>query len=52
MMQDWADYLDKIKESNWLPAPSGEFDLVLRVYWPSMGALTGDWNPPPVKRVK
>ena len=42
----------KIKESNWLPAPSGDFDLVLRVYWPSMAVLTGEWNPPPVKRVK
>ncbi len=42
----------KDKESNWLPAPEGSFDLVLRAYWPMHEALTGDWNPPAVKRVK
>ena len=42
----------KDKDSNCLPAPNGEFDLVLRAYWPSMEVLTGQWNPPPVKRVK
>jgi hypothetical protein len=42
----------KDKESNWLPAPSGDFDLVLRAYWPMLSVLTGDWNPPPVKRLQ
>jgi len=42
----------KDKESNWLPAPQGDFDLVLRAYWPMFEVLTGDWNPPAVKRVK
>jgi hypothetical protein len=42
----------KDKESNWLPAPSGKFDMVLRAYWPMMGAITGEWNPPPVKRIE
>ncbi len=42
----------KDKESNWLPAPSGDFDLILRVYWPMPEALTGGWNPPAVKRVQ
>ena len=42
----------KDKESNWLPAPEGSFDLVLRAYWPMHEALTGDWNPPAVKRVQ
>ncbi len=42
----------KDKESNWLPAPKGDFDLVLRLYWPRLEVLTGDWNPPAVKRVK
>ncbi len=41
----------KNKESNWLPAPSDDFDMVLRAYWPMMEVLTGDWNPPPVKRI-
>jgi hypothetical protein len=40
------------KESNWLPAPEGYFDLVLRAYWPMHEVLIGDWNPPAVKRVK
>jgi hypothetical protein len=39
------------KESNWLPAPKGNFDLVLRAYWPMHEVLIGDWNPPAVKRV-
>jgi len=42
----------KDKESNWLPAPEGDFDLVLRAYWPMYEVLTGGWNPPAVKRVK
>ncbi len=42
----------KDKESNWLPAPKGNFDLVLRAYWPMLEVLTGGWNPPAVKRVK
>lgn len=34
------------KESNWLPAPSGAFELVLRQYWPQESALNGSWVPP------
>jgi len=41
----------KDKESNWLPAPPGDFDLVLRAYWPTLEVLTGGWNPSAVKRV-
>ncbi len=40
------------KESNWLPAPSGEFNLTMRVYAPKPQALDGRWNPPVVKKVK
>ena len=43
------------KEANWLPAPRGEFKLVLRVYGPSKeqpSILDGSWEPPPVKRVE
>jgi hypothetical protein len=39
----------KDHESNWLPAPADDFNLVLRLYWPRMEILTGEWNPPPVK---
>lgn len=42
----------KDKESKWLPAPKGNFDLILRAYWPMLEVLTGGWNPPAVKRVK
>jgi hypothetical protein len=38
------------KEANWLPAPKTPFNLTLRMYAPKSEALTGKWNPPPVKR--
>ena len=41
-------------ESNWLPAPDGEFTLMLRLYWPNKdrpSILDGSWNPPPVEAV-
>lgn len=38
------------KESNWLPAPKGPFQMVLRLYWPKPDALNGTWKAPqPVK---
>jgi hypothetical protein len=43
------------KEPNWLPAPSGAFNVTLRMYWPRTGApsiLDGSWKPPAVTRVK
>lgn len=42
------------KEANWLPAPDGEFILMMRLYWPSdtpPTILDGSWTPPPVKRL-
>ncbi len=39
------------RRSNWLPAPAGRFDLVLRLYWPGGDVLTGEWIPPAVKRI-
>lgn len=43
------------RASNWLPAPAGEFNLTLRMYWPADAApsiLDGSWTPPGVKRVE
>lgn len=40
------------KETNWLPAPKGPFNLTMRLYAPGSDALTGKWNPPPVTRVQ
>ncbi|MFJ2931439.1 DUF1254 domain-containing protein [Streptomyces sp. NPDC087219] len=38
------------RESNWLPAPAGSFNVFLRLYWPQQPALTGDWTPPALRR--
>ena len=38
------------REANWLPAPKGAFNVLLRMYGPKAEALTGRWNPPPVTR--
>ena len=40
------------KETNWLPAPRGPYNLTMRVYAPKSDALTGKWNPPPVVKVQ
>lgn len=37
--------------SNWLPSPSGEFSITMRVYLPSKRYLDGQWWPPSVKRL-
>jgi len=34
------------KEANWLPAPKGQFYMVMRLYWPKPDALNGTWTPP------
>lgn len=36
--------------ANWLPAPSGNFVLMLRMYWPKKPVLRGTWAPPAVTR--
>jgi hypothetical protein len=43
------------KEANWLPAPKGEFALMMRLYWPKEkdpSILDGTWKPPAVRPVK
>jgi hypothetical protein len=49
-----AESPGKDKEANWLPAPSGKFALVMRIYSPlntPPSILDGTWTPPPAKRV-
>ncbi|WP_315986497.1 DUF1254 domain-containing protein [Microvirga sp. Mcv34] len=43
------------KEDNWLPAPKGDMNLMLRLYWPretTPSILNGTWKPPMVERVE
>jgi hypothetical protein len=40
------------RESNWLPAPAGNFILWLRVYIPGQTILDGEYEVPPINKVK
>jgi hypothetical protein len=45
----------KDKEANWLPAPKGDFILMLRMYWPKdtpPSIIDGSWNPPAVRQIQ
>ena len=42
----------KDKEANWLPAPTGQFNLVLRTYLPSANIQEQSWTPPPLGKAK
>jgi hypothetical protein len=42
------------REANWLPAPKGDFVLMLRMYWPketSPSILNGSWKVPSIAKV-
>jgi hypothetical protein len=39
------------KAANWLPAPSGKFVLMARLYWPKPEAVSGVWTMPGVQKV-
>jgi len=41
----------KNKEANWLPAPAGDFNILLRVYWPKEEMINGSWTPPAVNKI-
>ncbi|QHO75778.1 hypothetical protein ACH79_27360 [Bradyrhizobium sp. CCBAU 051011] len=44
----------KDKESNWLPAPAGDFVLMLRMYWPQEtdpSIINGTWTVPGARKV-
>lgn len=38
-------------EANWLPAPPGEFSLMLRLYLPAAEVTDGRWRPPVIERL-
>jgi hypothetical protein len=38
------------KAKNWLPAPTGGFILMLRMYYPDDAVINGSWKPPGVRR--
>jgi hypothetical protein len=42
----------KDRESNWLPAPAGDFNLAMRLYAPKAEIRDGRWAPPAIKRVQ
>ena len=39
------------RRSNWLPAPAGGFNLIMRLYHPKPAVLDGTWTPPALVRV-
>jgi hypothetical protein len=39
----------RARQSNWLPAPPGPFELVMRLYAPQPGATDGSWAPPKIE---
>lgn len=39
------------RESNWLPAGNGPFNLTIRLYWPEEAILNGSWHPPALQRL-
>lgn len=50
VQRDWPG---PAKQANWLPAPPGEFNLTLRLYWPrdkNPSILDGTWQPPAVTK--
>ena len=39
------------QDANWLPVPEGEFNMVLRMYWPDESFLQGQWQLPVIERL-
>jgi hypothetical protein len=35
---------------NWLPAPTGPFVLMMRLYWPDQSVIDGTWKPPGIRQ--
>lgn len=43
--------MPKSGASNWLPAPNGPFNLLMRIYGPKPEVLSQTWTPPAIMRV-
>jgi len=41
---------DSVESCNWLPAPAGDFLLLMRTYWPGDSLFSGAWLPPVIQR--
>jgi hypothetical protein len=39
------------KETNWVPAPEGDFSIYIRAYWADKAVIDGTWTPPNVVRL-
>ncbi|KWF95446.1 hypothetical protein WL93_00075 [Burkholderia diffusa] len=50
----WIQHVqpDRDKTTNWLPAPSGNFKVYLRLYDPKTKVLENRWIPPAVRRIE
>jgi hypothetical protein len=40
------------KSANWLPAPTGRFSVILRIYWPKQEVVERRWVPPGLRKEK
>lgn len=40
------------RQRNWLPAPPGNFNLLMRLYYPKQAAIDGTWLPPAVQKLQ
>src|SRR5262249_33792722 len=40
-----------IEYCNWLPAPTGNFILLMRIYWPGDSLFNHTWLPPTINRM-
>jgi len=41
-----------VERANWLPAPEGDFYMIMRIYMPKPSVLDGSWMPRAVKRIQ
>jgi hypothetical protein len=47
----YGEPTDQVAQANWLPAPKGQFALIVRAYVPTQPLLDGTYKLPNVQRV-